>query len=466
MTTSADDRYRFLFAAIPEDVVGICQRLRDRGKRGWVVGGCVRDVLLGRPAKDWDVATDARPDDVIGMFRKVIPTGIKHGTVTVLVHGRPYEVTTLRGEGSYVDGRRPSEVHFLDDITEDLARRDFTMNAIAVDPLAERLIDPFGGERDLEARLLRAVGDPRRRFAEDGLRILRGARFAAVLECAIEPATLTAMGETEALATYAKVSAERIHDEWLKALAAHAPSIAFEIMRTTGMLAVTCPELLEGVGCEQNRWHAFDVWGHTMAVLDASERIPSLRLAALLHDVGKPRSRELSPKTEDYTFYNHEAIGATMTDAILRRLRTSNDLRARVVELVRHHLICYSPEWTDAAVRRWLRRVTPELSDELLALGRADANGKGRPAEDDLARLEELSHRVRALLAAGAAIGTKDLAVDGKVLMAELALPPSRRVGEVLRQLVELVTDDPSANTRERLLDEARRLVQDGTTSS
>ncbi len=450
---------RAIFSAVPEDVLGICQRLREKGKRGWVVGGCVRDVLLGRPAKDWDVATDARPEEVLSYFRKVIPTGIKHGTVTVVVHGKPFEVTTLRGEGAYTDGRRPTEVRFLDDITEDLARRDFTINAIAVDPLEQRLIDPFDGQRDLNARLLRAVGEPSQRFAEDGLRILRGARFAAVLECEIEPKTLSAMSDTAALATYAKVSAERIHDEWLKALRARVPSVAFELMRTTGMLSLTCPELVEGVGCEQNRWHSFDVWGHTMAVLDACEENVVLRLAALLHDVGKPRSREFSDKTKDYTFYNHEAIGAKMADAILRRLRSSNDDRERVVELVRHHLICYAPEWTDAAVRRWLRRVTPPLADDLLALGRADALGKGKPVDEDLSRLGELQARAEALLAAGAAISTSDLALDGRTLMDELHLPPSRLIGDILKALVEVVTDDPNANTRERLLEEARRLA-------
>ncbi len=452
-----------IFAAIPEDVLGICQRLRDKGKRGWVVGGCVRDVLLGRTAKDWDVATDAHPEEVLSYFRKVIPTGIKHGTVTVVIHGKPYEVTTLRGEGAYADGRRPTEVCFLDDITEDLARRDFTINAIAVDPLEQRIIDPFDGERDLRDRLLRAVGDPSKRFAEDGLRILRGARFAAVLGCAIEPKTFAAMSETAAIATYAKVSAERIHDEWRKALKAPVPSVAFEIMRTTGMLALTCPELVEGVGCEQNRWHAFDVWGHTMAVMDACEDNVLLRLAALLHDVGKPRSREFSDKTKDYTFYHHEAIGAKMAEAILRRLRASNDDRERIVELVRHHLICYAPDWTDAAVRRWLRRVTPPLTEDLLALGRADARGKGKPLAEDLTRLDELRDRAAALLAAGAAIGTRDLALDGRTLMDELRLPPSRRIGDILKALVELVTDDPEANTRERLLEEARRLANDPT---
>ncbi len=448
-----------IFDAIPEDVIGICQRLRDKGKRGWVVGGCVRDLLLGREAKDWDVATDARPEEILAFFRKVIPTGIKHGTVTVLVHGRPYEVTTLRGEGAYHDGRRPAEVRFLDDIKEDLARRDFTMNAIAIDPLEQRLIDPFDGQRDLEARVLRAVGEPAERFAEDGLRILRGARFAALLECTVEPRTLAAMGETRAIATYAKVSAERIHDEWLKTLRAKAPSVAFEIMRATGMLALTCPELLEGVGCEQNRWHAYDVWRHTMAVMDACEGDVVLRLAGLLHDVGKPRSRKLSDKTQDYTFYHHEEIGADMADAILRRLRASNEDRERVVELVRHHLICYSPDWSDAGVRRWIRRVTPGRVHDLYALGRADARGKGRPAEEDVANLDELARRVDEALKQGAAIHPRDLAIDGTELMRELALKPGPIIGTILRHLVDLVTDDPEANTRERLLEEARKIA-------
>jgi tRNA nucleotidyltransferase (CCA-adding enzyme) len=449
-----------IFEAIPEDVIGICQRLRDKGKRGWVVGGCVRDLLLGTSAKDWDVATDARPEEILAYFRKVIPTGIKHGTVTVLVHGRPYEVTTLRGEGAYQDGRRPAEVRFLDDITLDLARRDFTINAIAIDPLEQTLIDPFEGRRDLKARVLRAVGEPAERFAEDGLRILRAARFAAVLECTVEPKTLAAMSETRALATYAKVSAERIHDEWHKALAARVPSVAFELMRRTGMLSITCPELLESVGCEQNRWHAFDVWLHTMAVLDACRGDAVLRLAALLHDVGKPRSRELSEKTQDYTFYHHEVIGADMADAILRRLRASNEDRERVVELVRHHLICYSPEWSDAAVRRWIRRVTPGRTTDLFALGRADAYGKGRPAEQDVRYIEQLEERVEQTLRQGAAISARDLAVDGSELIGELAIPPGPLVGQLLRHLVEFVTDEPEANTKERLLQKAREVMQ------
>ncbi|WP_437836858.1 CCA tRNA nucleotidyltransferase [Sorangium sp. So ce1153] len=448
-----------LITLVPEDVLGICRRLRERGKRGWIVGGCVRDLLRGQPAKDWDVATDARPDEVVASFRKVIPTGIQHGTVTVLVRGVPYEVTTLRGDGTYSDGRRPDRVEFVDDITADLARRDFTMNAIALDPVDGHLIDPFGGRKDLEAKVIRAVGDPNERFAEDGLRVLRAARFAATLEGSIEPETERAMGSARSHQTFRCVSAERVRDEWLKAMRARRPSVAFEIMRRTELLAITCPEMIESVGCEQNRWHAYDVWGHAMACLDACKPEPILRVAALMHDIGKPRTRAFSDKTHDYTFYEHERVGAEMAEPILARLRFSNDERARVVALIRHHLICYDDTWTDAAVRRWLRRVTPALAPDLYEIGFADALGKGREVTEDIASIGRLRARVEALLAAGAALSVKDLAVNGSVLMKELGIPPSKLIGEILERLVELVTEEPEANTPERLLAAACDIV-------
>ncbi|WP_437298169.1 CCA tRNA nucleotidyltransferase [Sorangium sp. So ce426] len=452
-------RIDHLIEAVPEDVLGICRRLRERGKRGWIVGGCVRDLLRGQDAKDWDVATDARPEEVVAAFRKVIPTGIQHGTVTVLVRGVPYEVTTLRGDGTYSDGRRPDRVEFVDDITADLARRDFTMNAIAIDPVDGHLIDPFGGRSDLEAKIIRAVGDPAERFAEDGLRVLRAARFAATLEGTLDPETERAMGTARSHQTFRCVSAERVRDEWLKAMRARRPSVAFEIMRRTELLAITCPEMIESVGCEQNRWHAYDVWGHAMACLDACKPEPILRVAALMHDIGKPRTREFSDKTKDYTFYEHERVGAEMAEPILTRLRFSNDERARIVALIRHHLICYDDTWTDAAVRRWLRRVTPGLAPDLYEIGFADALGKGRDASEDIATIGRLRERVDALLAAGAALSAKDLAVNGNRLMKELGIPPSRLVGELLERLVELVTEEPEANTPERLIAAARELV-------
>ncbi|WP_437601079.1 CCA tRNA nucleotidyltransferase [Sorangium sp. So ce590] len=452
-------RIDHLIDLVPEDVLGICRRLRERGKRGWIVGGCVRDLLRGEPAKDWDVATDARPDEVVAAFRKVIPTGIQHGTVTVVVRGVPYEVTTLRGDGTYSDGRRPDRVEFVDDITADLARRDFTMNAIAIDPVDGHLIDPFGGQRDLEAKIIRAVGDPGERFAEDGLRVLRAARFAATLESALDPETERAMGTARSHQTFRCVSAERVRDEWLKAMRARRPSVAFEIMRRTELLSITCPEMIESVGCEQNRWHAYDVWGHAMACLDACKPEPILRVAALMHDIGKPRTREFSEKTSDYTFYEHERVGAEMAEPILTRLRFSNDERARIVALIRHHLICYDDSWTDAAVRRWLRRVTPGLAPDLYEIGVADALGKGREVTEDIATIGRLRERVEALLAAGAALSAKDLAVNGSTLMKELGIPPGRLVGELLERLVEVVTEEPEANTPERLLAAARDMV-------
>lgn len=448
-----------LIDRVPEDVLGICKRLREKGKRGWIVGGCVRDLLRGGEAKDWDVATDALPGDVVHFFRKVIPTGIQHGTVTVVVRGQHYEVTTLRGEGAYTDGRRPDSVEFVDDITADLARRDFTFNAMAIDPVDGHLIDPFEGRRDLDARVLRAVGDACERFAEDGLRVLRAARFSATLECAIDPETERAMGADRSIDTFRRVSAERVRDEWVKAMRARRPSVAFEAMRRTRLLDVTCPELLESVGCVQNKWHAYDVWGHAMACLDACKPEPVLRVAALLHDVAKPRTRAFSDKTQDYTFYEHERVGAEIADPILARLRFSNEERAKITALVRHHLICYADDWTDAAVRRWIRRITPELAPDLYELGFADARGKGREASEDIASIERLRARVEAVLAAGTALSARDLAINGRDLMTELGLAPGRVIGEILERLVERVTDDPTLNDRERLLTETRAFL-------
>ncbi|MFO0549473.1 MAG: HD domain-containing protein [Polyangiaceae bacterium] len=455
-----------LLEQVPEDVLFICNKLREHKKRGWIVGGCVRDLLRGRKPKDWDVATDAKPLEVKKIFHRVIETGIQHGTVSVLLKGVPYEVTTLRGEGAYTDGRRPDTVAFVDDIEADLARRDFTFNAIAIDPIDGHVIDPFGGQTDLDRHVLRAVGDPDERFAEDGLRVLRAARFSATLEVTIDPAPERAMSDARSHDTYRKVSAERIREEWLKTMTAKRPSVAFEAMRRTGILAITCPELIESVGCEQNKYHAFDVWGHAMASLDACESDSTLRVAALLHDVGKPRSRAFSDKTKDWTFYEHEAIGAQIAEPILQRLRFSNEERAHIVALVRHHLIAYSSEWSDAAVRRWLRRVGPDLAKNLYRLGRADCLGKGRPAETDLANIAELEARASALVAAGAALSTRDLAVKGGDLMRELALPQGRVVGELLERLLEHVTDDPARNEREVLLAEARRYLDEKNVSA
>jgi tRNA nucleotidyltransferase (CCA-adding enzyme) len=452
---------RHLLEQVDPGVRELCERLGRAGRRAWIVGGCVRDLLLGRtPGGDWDVATEARPSEVMDVFRrgaKVIPTGIQHGTVTVLLrgHDQPYEVTTLRGEGPYTDGRRPDAVTFVSSIEEDLARRDFTVNAMAIDPASGVLIDPFGGQADLALRLLRAVGDPLARFGEDGLRPLRACRFAATLEFDLDPETAAAIPRT--IDTFRKVSQERVQAEWKKALGAARPSRAFRTMLATGLLAETSPDLARGAGCVQNRFHGHDVFDHTMAALDAAALAggsPLVRLSVLLHDIGKPAARVWSEEKKDWTFFHHEHVGADLADGLLRRLRFANDERDKAVHLVRQHLVFYEDDWSDAAVRRLARRVGPEAVADLLAVMRADARGRGIPegTADDLARIDRLEERFTTLVAEGTALTTASLAIDGKDVMTALGVGPSPIVGKVLRALLERVLDDPSLNERERLL--------------
>jgi tRNA nucleotidyltransferase (CCA-adding enzyme) len=415
--------------------------------------------LRGQQVNDWDVATTALPAKVQQTFRRVIPTGIDHGTVTVLWRGGAYEVTTLRGEGAYSDGRRPDSVVFVEDIDRDLARRDFTVNAIAYDPVEGRVVDPFHGLVDMRNKVLRAVGVPSERFQEDGLRILRGARFVATLDFDLDETTEAAF--RGALDTFRKVSPERVREEWMKTMKARTPSRAFEVMRRTGILEVTYPELLEQVGCEQNQWHAYDVWDHTMRVLDESTGEPAERIAALLHDVAKPRTRARSDKTNDWTFYHHERVGADMAAQWLRDYRFSNRERDLIVGLIRHHLICYTSDWTDAAVRRFIKRVGTPNVEPLLRLGEADALGKGRNVEEELAALKELRIRIDRAVEEGSALSTQDLAIGGTDVIEHLDGRAGPRVGEILRNILERVIEDPSLNTRDKLMPIVEQLARE-----
>ncbi len=447
----------FDLSVVPRDVFTIVDKLKAAGRYSWIVGGCVRDSLLGKTVADWDIATEARPNELMKIFPRAIPTGLQHGTVTLVMGGHHYEVTTLRGETTYSDGRRPDAIHFVEEISSDLARRDFTINAIAVDPESGALVDPFGGQKDLDDKIIRAVGKAVERFSEDGLRVLRAARFSATLEFDLAPDTLSAISPT--LDTFRKVSAERVRDEWVKTMKAKKPSRAFDVMRETGILAVSCPELLEGVGMEQNKWHTFDVWRHSMACMDACVGDPILRISALLHDVGKPRTRAFSDKTQDYTFYDHDRIGAEIADPICMRLKFSTDERQRIVALVRHHLFHYD-NWSDAAVRRWIRRVSKERVDDLYALSEADIRGKAGEIDPEiLVPLSLLKAHVEKVLAEGAALSTRDLAIDGNVLMKELGIKPGRIIGEILEACLEDVIQDPSMNERDKLLEKARAIV-------
>jgi tRNA nucleotidyltransferase (CCA-adding enzyme) len=435
---------------VPAAARAVCRRLTEAGFQAVVVGGCVRDVLLGRTAKDWDIATSAHPPEVQKIFRKTIPTGIQHGTVTVMESGEPIEVTTYRGEGAYSDARRPDHVIFGVPLQEDLARRDFTMNAIAFDPVAGEIFDPFDGRGDLGRRVIRAVGDAEARFREDGLRVMRAIRFAAGLEMALDPATEAAI--PSALESLRKVSVERIQQELIRLLGARRPSVGLAIAQRTGILEVILPELAEGVGFAQNRHHRFDVWEHTIAAVDATPGDAIRRLGALLHDVAKPRTAAPKPDAPgENTFYKHDSVGAEMSEAILRRLKFSNKDRERVVAMVAHHMFWYEPSWTDATVRRFVRRVGEPLLEDLFALREGDVRARGRDEDPDV-EIGELRRRAAAVIEADQALSVTDLAIDGKDVMAALGIPPSKRIGELLDALLDRVLDDPALNERERLL--------------
>jgi tRNA nucleotidyltransferase (CCA-adding enzyme) len=443
--------------AVPADVMAVLRTLRGAGKQAWLAGGAVRDLLRGASADDFDVATDALPEQVLKLFPRVIPTGVQHGTVTVISGVHKVEVTTFRGEGPYVDGRRPSSVTFLGAIEGDLARRDFTVNAIAWDPIAGALRDPFLGVEDLRRCRLRAVGDPLARFQEDGLRPLRAVRFACTLRLAIEPRTRRAISGT--LDVFAKVAMERVREEISKLLVRGAPpSRGLRLLLRTGLLERIVPELLESVNFSQNRYHRWDVWRHTLRCVDCAPKDLVVRLAALLHDVGKPRSatpKEGAPG--EHTFYDHEKLGARMATAILQRLKFPRREIERVTLLVAEHNWHYLTEWNDATVRRVLARIGPAELPALWQLRRADLNARGRLVEEGLANQAAAEARFRRELDRAAALRITDLAIGGEDVMRELRIGPGRQVGQILARVLDRVIDDPDLNTREKLL----RLVPD-----
>jgi tRNA nucleotidyltransferase (CCA-adding enzyme) len=453
-------------SAVPQDVMAVLRALRGAGRQAWLAGGAVRDLLRGHGAQDFDVATDALPAEVVGLFPRVIPTGIQHGTVTVLSGEHKVEVTTFRGEGPYLDGRRPSQVTFLGEIDADLARRDFTVNAVAWDPIAGVLRDPFHGEDDLRRCRLRAVGDPLERFREDGLRPLRAVRFACTLRLAIEPATLRAI--PQALDVFARVATERVRHEFVKLLLRGAPpSRGLRLLLRTGLLRGIVPELLEGVRFPQNRYHRWDVFRHTLRCVDATPPELVVRLAGLLHDVGKPRSaRPKEGAPGENTFYDHEKLGATMAAEILQRLKFPHRETERVALLVAEHNWHYLPEWSDATVRRVLARIGAAALPDLWALRHADLRARGRLVEEGLANQADAERRFAREIERESALKIADLAITGTDVMRELGLPPGRKVGEVLSRLLERVLDDPNLNSREQLLRLVSEVAQELSTAN
>jgi tRNA nucleotidyltransferase (CCA-adding enzyme) len=440
-------------ALVPAPVGALLRTLQGAGWKAVLVGGCVRDLARGVDVSDWDVGTSARPETVQSLFLRTVPTGLKHGTVTVLTQDGPVEVTTFRTESGYSDARHPDQVTFTDDLRADLERRDFTVNAMAWDPIADREEDPFGGRADLAAGILRAVGDPRARFREDGLRPVRAARFAATLEMEIVPETFEALGEAKE--QVARVAAERIRDELVKLLGAREPSRGFEVLRKSGLLSQILPELAAAVAVPQNRFHAHDVYYHTLYTCDAAPREKlAVRLAALFHDVGKPATRAERGDGEA-TFYNHQFESARLAEEAMTRLRFSGEMIGRVVHLVRQHMFDYRHEWSDAAVRRFLRVVGPEHVADLFDLRIADNVGNGTKTGFPH-YLGEFTDRIDAVLASAQAFTLRDLAVDGKDVMRELRVPAGPAVGAILERLLEEVIEHPERNDRPYLLKRLR----------
>lgn len=444
--------------SVPQVVKRFARPFAAAGFQCWLVGGAVRDLFMRRRGGDYDVATDAHPEQVRALYRNAIPTGLQHGTVTVPFAGHHVEVTTFRRESDYRDGRRPERVRFAGAIEEDLSRRDFTINGIALEVPGGRVVDPFDGRGDLARKLIRAIGDAGERFAEDGLRPLRACRFAAQLEFQVDAPTRDAIRPS--LGTVRRVAAERVRAEIEAILLAPRPSVGLQLMHDTGLLELLLPELQRCVGVEQRQPPGrpvtapeFDVFIHSLATCDASDRELELRWAGLLHDVGKAATLVRGAGGE-LSFHHHDRESARMAREILERLRSPNALRDGVAHLVAHHMFNYDDQWSDAAVRRFVARVGRDRIDKLLALRRADQLGRygeqhrARPS----ARLTALARRVSAVTERREALTVRDLAVNGNDLLAHLALAPGPVVGILLRQLLEAVLEDPALNQRERLL--------------
>ncbi|HEX7173364.1 MAG TPA: CCA tRNA nucleotidyltransferase [Candidatus Limnocylindria bacterium] len=455
----AHEPAQLTYPELPADVERVLATLIDAGHEAVLVGGAVRDHLLGLPhgTWDWDAATSASPEEVAALFADSAWEN-RFGTVTV--RGLPpVEVTSFRAEGGYRDARRPDEVRFGVSLAEDLGRRDFTINAIAWIPIdlaarRGRLVDPTGGVADLRRRILRTVGDPRARFGEDALRLIRAARLAARFDLSLEPETEAAVRELAP--TVAGVSGERIRDELSRILGIpDAPSRGLAMLERLGLLAVILPEVAALRGIPQAKAVPGDALDHTFAAVDAvpPDAPGDTRLAALLHDIGKATT------LADGHFFGHEEVGARLARRVLDRLHVARSRVDRIAAVIEHHMYAYEPAWTDAAVRRFIRRLDTIDRELLFALRRADDRASG-VAEEGERHQRELERRIDAELEQQPEllIGRR-LAVDGHDLQAELGLPPGPSVGALLDRLMESVLDDPGRNQRATLLALAREMA-------
>lgn len=448
----------------------------QNGFEAYLVGGAVRDIILKKPCSDWDVATNAKPEDVMRIFKFVVPTGIAHGTVTVHFMKQEIEVTTFRTESDYSDGRHPDKIEYAATIEEDLSRRDFTMNAIAVNLKDGNIVDPFHGEKDIKDKIIRTVGLPSERFMEDGLRPIRALRFSSQLNFKIEDETFREIFKDNIQKKILSISIERFRDEFMKMLKSDKPSVGLKLMEETGIFKLFIPEFEVCRGCiqgDERGFHEFDVMDHLIYACDGAPKDkPLVRLAALFHDIGKPSvkrilngetkdiisedSKAIAKEGEIYTFYGHENASAKITEKVMRRLKFSNDEITDVTHLVKEHMFHYEPAWTDAAIRRFIVRVDLKYMEDLFDLRVADIYGmhnnemeiKNSLTADNLIELQD---RIKEITAMQNALSLKDLAVNGKDLIA-LGIQPGKKIGIILNELFETVLEDPEMNTREKLL--------------
>ena len=447
---------------IPDILKKMNEIFVQHGYKAYLVGGAVRDMLMGKEPHDWDVTTDATPEQVMSIFRKVIPTGIAHGTVTVHFMKNEIEVTTFRTESDYSDGRHPDKVEYTGNIEEDLSRRDFPINAIASYLGDGTITDPFHGRDDIKRKIIRTVGNPLERFSEDGLRPVRAVRFSAQLGFEIERETLKAISEPEILKKTSGISLERFRDELLKLMKAEKPSAGLKLMEDSGILDIFIPEFKKCRGCIQGDfrgYHQFDVLDHLFYACDgAPASKQNVRLAALFHDIGKPDVKRVipTPQGDQFTFYNHEAKSQQITKEILFRLKFSNAEIANICHLVVNHMFNYTQDWTDAAVRRFLAKIQAENLEDLYDLRLADIYGmnnapvRGQDSRT-IALLNELKDRISKETEKNSVLSLKQLAVNGKDLMKN-GISAGKDLGFVLNQLLETVLEDPSQNEKEQLI--------------
>lgn len=439
---------------LPADVQNIISVLESNGHEAYAVGGCVRDCILGNVPHDWDITTSALPEQVKTLFERTFDTGIEHGTVTVLMHGIGYEVTTYRVDGKYEDGRHPKEVTFTASLEEDLKRRDFTINAMAYND-TKGLVDLFGGEADLQAGIIRAVGNPIERFTEDALRMLRALRFSAQLGFEIEKDTYEAI---KTLApTLEKISAERIQVEMVKLVTSAHPERIRDVY-ATGLTKIFFPEFDAMMECDQvNKHHMYSVGEHTIVSMGLAPDDKVIRLTMMLHDIAKPVCKTTDENGQNH-FKTHPVKGADMARTVLRRLKFDNDTTDKVCNLVKNH--DDRPEINHRNVRRMIIRVGQENFNDLLAVKRADTLAQSMyHREEKLSYIDELEKVFNEVVAAGDCLRIKDLEINGKDLIA-MGVPQGQRIGKVLSTIFDSVVENPELNQRETLLNMAKSMIK------